>query len=133
VSENLLFIYGSLLPGYMPESMAAICRNLKTVAPARTSGKLYDLGPYPGATIGGDSVILGQLVEVDSEATWRALDEYEGCPRPGGPDGLYRRIRTLATLESGETVDCWIYVYNHSLADARVVESGCWRTHRGLM
>jgi gamma-glutamylcyclotransferase (GGCT)/AIG2-like uncharacterized protein YtfP len=132
--SDRLFIYGTLLPGHAPTSMATICRKLKPVAPAQVSGRLYDLGSYPAVTIGStDRMIRGELVEVDSDATWRALDEYEGCPQAGGGDGLFCRVRTVATLESGESVDCWIYIYNRDVSTANVIESGCWRTHRGLL
>ena len=76
--------------------------------------------------------VAGDL-EVADEQTWTALDRYEGCPRPGAGAGLFRRIRTVATIDAGETVDCWIYVYNRDLSRAKRVESGCWRTHRGLL
>src|SRR5262245_50986918 len=106
--DDLLFIYGTLLPGHAPDSMANISRNLQTIAPARVNGLLYDLGPYPAASVGSDRFIEGELVEVGGDATWRLLDEYEGCPRPDEGDGLFRRIRTVATLKSGEAMDCWI-------------------------
>ena len=134
MSDHRLFIYGTLLPGCTPKSMAAIAAALKPIGRARVTGLLYDLGPYPAVTIGETAgQILGELVEVDSDKTWDALDRYEGCPRQGEGDGLYSRVRTTATLDSGESLDCWIYVYNRDLAQAQVIESGCWRTHRGLL
>jgi gamma-glutamylcyclotransferase (GGCT)/AIG2-like uncharacterized protein YtfP len=132
--SDRLFIYGTLLDGHQPPDMQALCRRLRRIAPATVQGFPYDLGPYPAVTIGGTSShILGELVEIDCDETWDALDRYEGCPRQGEGDGLYSRVRTTATLESGESVDCWIYVYNRDLSRAKVIESGCWRTHRGLL
>jgi gamma-glutamylcyclotransferase (GGCT)/AIG2-like uncharacterized protein YtfP len=129
-----LFVYGTLLPGHAPPSMAGLRCKLKSVAPATVRGRLYDLGAYPAVVMEGESAcVRGELVEVDSDATWRALDEYEGCPRPGEGNGLFRRVRTIATLDSGESADCWVYVYDRDLGDAKVIDSGCWRTHRGLM
>ena len=132
-SDNRLFIYGTLLPGCAPASMAGICKRLTPIAPARIQGTLYSLGPYPAITLGGDSFVAGELIEIDSDETWRELDRYEGCPRQGGGDGLFQRVRTSATLVgSGESVECWSYVYNRDLSRAKVIKSGCWRTHRGL-
>jgi gamma-glutamylcyclotransferase (GGCT)/AIG2-like uncharacterized protein YtfP len=131
---RLLFIYGTLLDGHQPPQMQSVCRRLCRVAPATVQGFLYDLGPYPAVTVcGTTSRILGEIVEIDCDQTWHALDRYEGCPRQGEGDGLYSRVRTTATLKSGESVDCWIYVYNCDLSRAKVIESGCWRTHRGLL
>jgi gamma-glutamylcyclotransferase (GGCT)/AIG2-like uncharacterized protein YtfP len=130
---ELLFVYGTLLPGHAPKSMRALCDRLTHIGPASIAGRLYDLGPYPAVVTGGDECVLGELLEVDGDDTWRELDRYEGCPRPGEGDGLFRRVRTIATSESGDRLDCWVYVYNRDLSRATLVESGCWRTHRGLM
>jgi gamma-glutamylcyclotransferase (GGCT)/AIG2-like uncharacterized protein YtfP len=132
---ELLFVYGTLLPGLAPASMRAICDRLTHVSPATVRGSLYDLGPYPAVISGGSTLVRGELLEIDSDDTWRSLDRYEGCPRPGEGNGLFRRVRTVATLPSGESVDCWIYVYDRDLSRARakLVECGCWRTYRGLL
>jgi len=130
---DLLFVYGTLLPGHAPRSMHAVCERLKHVGGATIVGQLFDLGPYPAVVTGASGLVRGALVEVADEQTWTALDRYEGCPRPGEAAGLFRRIRTVATIDAGETVDCWIYVYNRDLSRAKRVESGCWRTHRGLL
>jgi gamma-glutamylcyclotransferase (GGCT)/AIG2-like uncharacterized protein YtfP len=112
--------------------MAAVCRRLRHIGSATVrGGRLYDLGPYPAAVLdGSQSCLRGELVEVDFHDTWRELDQYEGCPRPGEGDGLFRRVQTNAVLASGEVVHCWIYVYNQDLSQARPIECGCWRTHR---
>jgi gamma-glutamylcyclotransferase (GGCT)/AIG2-like uncharacterized protein YtfP len=128
-----LFVYGTLLPGHAPQEMRSVCERLKYMGPARLAGQLFDLGPYPAAIIASEGCIQGELVEIDSDQTWRALDDYEGCPRPGEGEGLFRRVRAIATLASGRTVDCWIYVYNRDLSGAKLVECGCWRTHRGSL
>jgi gamma-glutamylcyclotransferase (GGCT)/AIG2-like uncharacterized protein YtfP len=133
--RDRLFVYGSLLPGHEPAGMAAVCRRLNFLEPATIRGQLFDLGPYPGVIIGNgaDGIVHGELAEVDCDDTWRALDQYEGCPRAGEGDGLFRRVRTVAALESGESVECWVYVYDRGLSRARRIEGGCWRTYRGLL
>jgi gamma-glutamylcyclotransferase (GGCT)/AIG2-like uncharacterized protein YtfP len=129
--SDLLFIYGTLLPGQAPAGMEAVCRCLRPRGEATVAGRLYDLGHYPGAILDGDSLIQGQLVAVDSDQTWRALDRYEGCPREGEGDGLFRRVRTTATLGDGERVECWIYVYDRDPGHAPAVAGGCWNRSRG--
>ena len=131
--SDLLFVYGTLLPGHAPRGMRAVCERLKHVGPATIAGQLFDLGPYPAVVTGSSDRVRGELVEVTDEQTWTALDRYEGCPRPGEGDGLFTRVRTTSTTAAGETVDCWVYVYNSDLSHAKLVECGCWRTHRGLL
>jgi gamma-glutamylcyclotransferase (GGCT)/AIG2-like uncharacterized protein YtfP len=57
------------------------------------------------------------------------MDAYEGCPIPGGNEGLFRRVMTRATLHDGRELDCWLYVYALDVAGHRPVPSGDWR-HR---
>ncbi len=129
-THDLLFIYGSLLPGLEPAEMRRVCHELQPVAAATIRGKLYDLGAYPGAVLDPTAVIQGCIVRVGSADVWKALDNYEACPSPDSPDGLFRRVRTTATLATGESIDCWTYVYNRPLNGAGLVECGCWLTHR---
>src|SRR2546422_685375 len=92
---DLLFVYGTLLPGHAPSEMTAVCRRLRHIGPATVRGRLYDLGPFPAAVLeDSNSSLRGELVEVDYHDTWRELDLYEGCPRPGEGDGLFRRVQT---------------------------------------
>ena len=129
---DLLFIYGTLLPGHAPPAMASVCRRLRPDGAATLAGRIYDLGHYPGVTLSTDGIVFGELVEVPDEQTLAALDDYEGCPREGEGDGLFRRVRAIATRrEDGRSVDCWVYVYERDLDHARVIPSGCWRTHVG--
>ena len=130
--SDLLFIYGTLLPGRAPAAMEAVCRRLRPRGEATVAGYLYDLGHYPGAVIGGDGVIHGQIVEVDCEQTWRVLDRYEGCPREGEGDRLFRRVRTIATLTDGSPIECWTYVYERDVAHARRIAGGRWAARDDL-
>jgi very-short-patch-repair endonuclease/gamma-glutamylcyclotransferase (GGCT)/AIG2-like uncharacterized protein YtfP len=130
LGENLLFIYGTLLPGVELAEMSAVCGQLKTLGPAVVRGKLYDLGPYPGVILDSAGTTQGQIVHVPTNEVWKTLDEYEACPLPDSPDGLFRRVRTSAMLANGEPIDCWIYVYNRPLNGSAIVEGGCWLTHQ---
>ena len=125
--SELLFAYGTLQPGLVPVAMERVCRRLRVVGPATMAGRLYDLGHYPGAIVGGEGLIYGQIVEVDCEQTWQALDRYEGCPPEGEGEGLFRRVRAVATLADGEALECWVYVYARDLGAARPIDGGCWQ------
>jgi gamma-glutamylcyclotransferase (GGCT)/AIG2-like uncharacterized protein YtfP len=130
--NDLLFIYGSLLPGMEPPAMSDIVRRMKFVCHATIRGKLYDFGPFPGVLLDDTAgIVRGRIVEVPHDC-WSRLDGYESCPLPDSVDGLYRRIETTATRDDGSPIRCWVYVYNQDVSRARLVEGGCWLTHRGL-
>jgi gamma-glutamylcyclotransferase (GGCT)/AIG2-like uncharacterized protein YtfP len=124
-TNDYLFAYGTLIPGCEPAHMNAICSRMELIGEGTVRGLLYDLGAFPGV-VEGDGTIRGVILRVPADA-WPAMDAYEGCPLPGGEDGLFRRVMTLATLSNGETVDCWLYVYARDVANHRAVPSGDWR------
>src|SRR4051812_27743965 len=88
--RELLFVYGTLLPGLAPGQMRATCKHLIHVGPATIAGTLYDVGPYPAVVTGGTRIVRGELLDVEGEDVWQTLDRYEGCPRRGEGDGLFR-------------------------------------------
>ena len=128
-ASDYLFAYGTLIPGCEPPHMTSICSRMRLVGEGTAHGTLYDLGAFPGV-VEGDGMVRGAVLRVPPDA-WAAMDAYEGCPVPGGDDGLFRRILTRATLDTGESVDCWLYIYARDLRDARLVESGDWRRRGG--
>lgn len=132
-TTKYLFCYGTLLRDTAPQSVAALCRRLPRLAAATVNGSLYDLGSYPALVLGNDddkhAVVRGEVVAVQSASDWLRLDAYEGVDRGHPERSLYNRVRTIATTEAGEKVECWIYAYNRELRHAVRIDSGCWRTH----
>ena len=129
-----LFLYGTLRPGLAPSELARRVASLRRVGTGSIRGRLYDLGPYPGAILdaSADTRILGEVFQLpDTGLVLEALDAYE-CYCPGDPDGsLYLRVRGEVTLEEGRQVLCWVYVYNRNVGDAARVESGDYLDGRG--
>ena len=123
--SDYLFAYGTLIPGCEPAQMNSICSRLESVGEATLRGVLYDLGAFPGV-VEEDGVVHGVVLRVPPDA-WTAMDAYEGCPIPGGHEGLFKRILTRATLQNGEEVGCWVYVYARDVGGQRIVASGDWR------
>jgi gamma-glutamylcyclotransferase (GGCT)/AIG2-like uncharacterized protein YtfP len=131
-AADRLFIYGSLLSGMEPPAMSDVVRRMKFVCNATIRGKLYDFGPFPGVLLDeAAGVVKGRIVEVPGDC-WDRLDRYEACPLPDSLDGLFRRIKTTARRDDGRPIDCWIYVYNQDISRAKLVETGCWLTHKNL-
>ena len=123
--SDYLFAYGTLIPGCEPAQMNSVCSRLELIGEATARGVLYDLGAYPGV-VEGDGTVHGVVLRVPPDA-WPAMDAYEGCPTPGGGEGLFRRVMTRATLADGRELDCWLYVYDLDLRGHRAVLSGDWR------
>lgn len=99
-ADNLashLFVYGTLRRGCDNKFARQLAEQGKFIDAAKVSGRLYDLGPYPGARPGNETV-LGEVFQVD-EPLLSALDDYEG------PE--FERAITPTSRD----IDCWIYWY----------------------
>jgi gamma-glutamylcyclotransferase (GGCT)/AIG2-like uncharacterized protein YtfP len=76
VNKHLVFIYGSLRRG-AARPMSTSFPSSKFVADAKVSGRLFDLGPYPGLLLDESaSLVTGEVYEVDDE-TLHQLDDFE--------------------------------------------------------
>ncbi len=116
-----VFAYGSLMRGLKYSALlsdAVFCGAAET----RDPYELYDLGPYPAASPGGQAVLQGEVYELD-EATLERVDVLEGHPH------LYRRRERPL----GDGTSAWIYEIvidegtRERLRRAPRVDSGDWR------
>jgi len=125
--SDYLFTYGTLHPGHAPEEIAAAVRKLRPVGTGFLYGALYDLGDYPGAVLDAASKrkIAGTVFQLPKdEDVLRQLDEYEGFDPDSPAQSLFLRTHCSVTLDSGNSLPCWIYVYNRAPETARVLASG---------
>jgi len=126
-----LFVYGTLRKDCRPGMHHMLARQARFVGYARTRGRLYDLGEYPGLVPAIDSRgephawVRGEVyaLESPSEVLTR-LDDYEGCGASDAHPHEFARVRGEVILESGETAPAWIYVYAGTLAGRREIPSG---------
>ncbi|CAN5115992.1 gamma-glutamylcyclotransferase [soil metagenome] len=118
-----VFVYGTLRTGEAGFVELGLGALVEPLGPATVAGTLYDLGEYPGAVLGGESVISGELLLPRDEAVLAMLDAYEVFD-PSDPAGSeYLRIRS--ETEEGP-VKIWIYVYNFPLENALPIAGGNW-------
>jgi gamma-glutamylcyclotransferase (GGCT)/AIG2-like uncharacterized protein YtfP len=76
VTKHLVFVYGTLRSGGA-RAMSVRFPAAKFLGDAKVSGRLYDLGSYPGLQLGqANSAVIGEVYEVDDE-TLSELDEFE--------------------------------------------------------
>ena len=117
--QHLVLVYGTLLQGEVNHHLLARAR---FVAEARTEPcfELFDLGPFPAMSTGGETAVLGEIYAVD-DATLARLDHLEGHPR------LYQR--TQIRLDGGQEVQTYLMDRARMRGRARI-SSGDWRVHR---
>ena len=127
---DLLFVYGTLLPGRAPTAVRDLIERTRVISAATMRGRLYDLGSYPGVVIDpGAGPVIGQVLEVpDDPELWLRLDAYEGFDSNDPARSLFRRVRwhVQPTASSGRPLHCWVYVYNGDVAPENLIESGAW-------
>lgn len=103
--NHYLFVYGTLRRGYARAHR--LLGDARFVSKATVSGKLYDLGKYPGLrkTSRGDGRVGGEVYELagsDAEQRLAILDRYEGA--------AFQRARVLVRLINGRCHRAWAYV-----------------------
>lgn len=93
----LLFVYGSLKPGYQPP------RSISQSWEDEIAGDMFDIGEFPAAVRIGQAAnkISGYTIEIDRDEL-AALDEYEDVET-----GVYRRIM----VETSKGHFAWVYEY----------------------
>jgi gamma-glutamylcyclotransferase (GGCT)/AIG2-like uncharacterized protein YtfP len=96
------------------------------------TGRLYDLGPYPGAVLdGGPGGVVGEVLELpENGAVLRELDRYEGFDESDPERSLFVRRRVSVCLEDRREVSCWVYVYQRRLKNAVAIPHGDYRIWR---
>ena len=130
----LLFVYGTLRPAAGTPMAAWLAARAEHLGAARTPGRLYDLGDYPGFTDAREpgELVHGDLYRLRSPATWRTLDEYENG---AAGNARFVCVRRAVDLDGGQRVDACLYLYRGPLRGARRIASGDWLapSERGIM
>jgi gamma-glutamylcyclotransferase (GGCT)/AIG2-like uncharacterized protein YtfP len=103
---HAIFIYGTLLPGLRLE---AEMHGALFVGAAQVSGRLVDVGRYPGL-LPGEGQVTGEVYEVD-EVHLARLDAVEGL-LPGDPAASpywRERVTVLSGPLQGQQVQTYVY------------------------
>ena len=119
---DYLFAYGLLLDEAPAAELLVLFGTATHVGRATALGVMYDAGAYPAA-VEGDGVLHGKVIGFPSAAALAILDKYEGVDHQ---PPLYNRGRTVATLDDGRKLDCWIYRYARDTSKLRRIDSGRW-------
>ena len=123
--SEYLFVYGSLKRGCGGRQASEISNELTWIGKAEVRGRLYDFGEYCGAIIdtSAPSVIKGELLELPNTSMLKRLDGYENYD-PATSDSLFVRQKVETIVETGSSLEAWIYTYNRHPGDAPVIANG---------
>jgi gamma-glutamylcyclotransferase (GGCT)/AIG2-like uncharacterized protein YtfP len=124
--RTLLFVYGTLRP-FVDIAMTRWLRAVAThVGAARTRGRLYDLGSYPGLRPADrrDEWVTGDLYRVRSKVL-RVLDRYEAGNGSRAP--RFVRQRCEVSVAQFRSRSAWVYAYRHITSPRARVASGDYR------
>ena len=131
-TKHPLFVYGLLRRGMSAGLEAFLGKGAATfMSEANLSGKLYDLGAYPGVVLAEaeparENIVVGELWRLRDDMHWAALDDFEGIGPGYAEPTLYRRVLAQALTDVGEAVTCWVYVFNREPGAAPRIASGDW-------
>jgi len=124
-SQRHVFVYGTLRRGgrndiarYRPAPVH--------VADASIAATLYDLGAYPGAVLGGERRVVGEIYSIAPQVE-AELDRLEGV----ADDDTGEYIRRQVAVEAGaQRFECLVYEIHPSRIEGRaVIDGGDWIAH----
>jgi gamma-glutamylcyclotransferase (GGCT)/AIG2-like uncharacterized protein YtfP len=120
--KEYLFVYGTLRPGCGHPMAAFLAQRGHLLGRASVSGRLYNLGWYPGLlppALPGD-IVQGDLYELTvAECTLAELDRYEI-----DASALFERGSASVVRGSGEQVSAWLYYYRGEVRESQRITSG---------
>lgn len=127
-APDALFVYGTLMRGECRHGVLH-AHGVESVEPAEVTGKLYDLGDYPGMILGpGRGTVHGELVRLRHlDRALVELDGVEGFKGFGAGGSWFRRTVVRTRTADGSAHWAWAYVYDQPLGAAKRITSGDWR------
>ncbi len=128
---DFLFVYGTLMQDFSSEITQVLRSKSKFVAEGWISGRLYDLGSYPGLVYeaGSDDSVRGEIYQMERpELLLPVLDYYEMMDPAQPAENEYRRS-LLPIRSQGQLRQCWTYVYQQSVTGLPAITSGDYRSY----
>jgi gamma-glutamylcyclotransferase (GGCT)/AIG2-like uncharacterized protein YtfP len=122
-----LFVYGTLRKSLNHVMHRVLVHNAEFMGHACFQGKLLDLGKYPGVVSSKNrrERVYGEVyLLTEPQAVLPKLDHYEGCSLEFHFPREFVRKRVSVTLKSGQQIQVWIYLYNDSPDNARIIPGG---------
>jgi gamma-glutamylcyclotransferase (GGCT)/AIG2-like uncharacterized protein YtfP len=119
---QLFFVYGTLRCGD-DNDITRLKPPAQFICAATIAGTMYHLGGYPGVTLGGANIIVGEVYAVSAELE-KTLDAIES-EYPAQPDEYAKRA--IRVQVAGQWQDCCVYEINPAyIAGKPIIASGDW-------
>ena len=125
--QHYLFVYGTLRQNANHPMHQLLAEHSCFVAMASYQARLYRVDYYPGAVPSNNSAdqVVGELYQLlQPDLLLPALDNYEECSPQFAQPHEYRREQQNITLDNGDSVKSWVYVYNRSTDGLALIQSG---------
>lgn len=124
---DFLFVYGTLRRACAHPMHTVLAADSRYVGIAHYQGKLYRVSHYPGVVPSDNPAqqVVGEVYQLLKPLqTLAELDRYEECSADFPAPCEYRRELQLVTLENGDSVSAWVYVYNRNPDELILIQSG---------
>lgn len=127
LESEYLFVYGTLLKDFDSYMSKFLNKHSEFIGNAYFTGRLYDLGWYPGAVASDNPSerVYGNVFKLkNTDEVFKVLDDYEGVGNTSTYHNEYKRELINAYLDDGERLKIWVYIYNASTKDLKRIFSG---------
>ncbi|TLS77087.1 gamma-glutamylcyclotransferase [Mariprofundus erugo] len=121
-----IFVYGTLRKALATPMHDLLARHCHYVGEGAMTGRLYDLGDYPGAIESAhrDERVYGELYRLADPQLLALLDDYEGCTPAHAEPREYVRKAIPVILHEAPPVTAWVYLFNRDVAGLLRIGSG---------
>ena len=132
MTSDRLFVYGTLMRGYVHPMAKLLSGNADFIGEAHCRGRLYMVKHYPGLVPSDDAgeIVHGELYRLrEVEALLREFDMYEACGEGFPEPTEYVRRQLAVTLIGGSARTAWTYLYNWPADGLPRIASGRFLEH----
>lgn len=127
MAVKFIFTYGSLLSDFDNPAHDLLKEHAKRIGKAIFRGRLYMVDWYPGvvASDNPDDKVHGEVYSIENRNTLlKELDRYEGCSPSDPQPHQFERQEHTVTLQNGEELLAWIYIYIQPVPVEKRIPSG---------
>lgn len=128
---DLLFVYGTLMQEFNSEITRVLRSNSKFVGEGWISGRLFDIGSYPGLIydLQSSQQVRGEIYQMyKPQHLLPLLDQYEMIDSNRPDENEYKRS-LLPVMTAGQGVTCWTYIFQLSPSSFPEISSGDYRSY----
>lgn len=109
---------------------ALLSSRAQFISEATYQGKLYLIDYYPGviASENIDDKVIGDVFGISDPSILKELDHFEGVGASFPQPNEYLRVIQEVTLNDGQKIEAWVYLYNWPVKSKQRIISGDFLT-----